>query len=215
MSLPLLPEYRSEDKRSMVFLSSLTKKERNKLENFLSLMDINIFTPIIEAENKEDMILRKEDEFRFYLNSAIPILLKIVNEIDIIEIYDHIRRKITGGVKDKSTAKILLKFLDVAEEHDRYIIKLSSDYEEITRLVQGIVLGEYLRLIVIVQLIMAVILTSLEKKPSAIKSISIIGEKYADKLETFVANFQVSLETDLEHIRKRTLEEDIEKARIL
>ena len=113
--LPLLHEYRLEDKRSMGFLSSLSKKERNKLENILSLMDINIFTPIIEAEDKEDMILRKEDEFRFYLNSVGLILLKIVNEINITEMYDSIRSKVRDAVKDKSTAKILLKFLDIAE----------------------------------------------------------------------------------------------------
>lgn len=178
-------------------------------------MDINIFTPIIEAEDKEEMILRKKDEFLYYLNSAYPILIKIINELNITEMYNGMRKKIIDTVTNKSTARTLLKFLDIAEEHDNYIIKLSSNYEEINRLMQGNIFREYLQLIVTIQLIMAIILTSLERKPSTIRSISIISNKYADKLETFVANFQISLEPDLEHIRKKTNEEDIEKAKIL
>ena len=217
---PFLPTYHQKDTRLVDILPHLTKEERYNLKRIVNLMDEKIFTPIIEAEDKESIIINKSDEFYFYLSSALnPILNKIINKINtpelISKIYDFIRSETKEYIKDDYTSKLLYETFDIIEEHDRYIIDLLPNYEEIISLIEIVGPEKYLHIIKIIQLTIPVTLISFKRKPSVVTNLSLIVNKYADKLEPFVANFQISITPELALVREKTSEEDIEKAKEL
>ncbi len=218
--IPFLPTHHQKDTLLLDVLSDLTKEERDNLQRIVNLMDEKIYTPIIEAEDKESIIINKSDEHYYYLSSALsPLLNKIVNKMNtpelISKIYDLFRDEIKEYIKDDYTSKLLYETFDIIEEHDRYIIDLFPNYEEIISLIELVGPKKYLHNLKIIQLMIPVTLISFERKPSVVTNLSLIANKYANKLEPFVANFQISMTPELTLVREKTSEEDIEKAKEL
>ena len=74
---------------------------------------------------------------------------------------------------------------------------------------------DYFHIAATTSLTLIATMMAIDRNPEAVRSLSLIAKKFADKLEPFVANFQVSLEPELENLREKTSEEDLERAKEL
>ncbi|MFQ6134406.1 MAG: hypothetical protein ACE5KU_01145 [Nitrososphaerales archaeon] len=185
-------------------------------------MNKEILTPIIEAKDKERKIETKVDYYMFYLTHLSPIIRKISKKgtEPLTRISNLLRKEINRNIRDYYTRLSVVFAIDVLEEHDRYIWKLLS--EDVGKLVdfyeRFFETNEpeiYFRTLHKTSLTLNAIMVAMVEKPKVTKELSLIARKYADHLEPFVATFQVLLEPELVHLRKKTEEQDLERMKEL
>lgn len=219
MSLMLIPPS-NEVKFGEIF-PDLAEVELDCLINVASLMNEKIFTPIIEAEDKEKAIEKGLDLYTTYLSEIfVPALPAKAMEWlkrpeTVTKVYEAFRVEIKQKIMDPLTRKEIFSIIDIAEEHDRYTLELRSDIGKFITLIENAGPEIYLRTLVKTSLALNVMLLAIDKKPEAIKSLSQVAERYADELEPFVATFQVIFESELASLKERTSERDVEKAKEL
>lgn len=198
----------------------LTEEEMRKFGRIVDLMADKIFIPIIEAEDKESAIKEKLDLYNSYLNLAFTsIPHKVINQRKLFEfllkIYEYLREEVKEKVGNRYTRMLLFRVINILEEHDTYTAKLFTNFDELIFLIESVGAREYFHAFRTTCLALTVVLLSMDIKPEAVRSLSLIAKKYADELEPFVANFQISIEPELASLREKTSEEDLEKAKEL
>lgn len=203
----------------------LTKEDIRYFKRIVSLMDEKIFIPIIEAEDKESAIEEKLEQYTSYRDLAFapiintPVFYKLIERRKspefLFKITEYLRREVKEKVSDHYTRMLLFSIINVIEEHDRYTAELLPNFEELISLIESVGSKEYLYAFKTTTLSLIVVFTSMDRKPEVVRSLSRIAKKFADELEPFVANFQISIEPDLASLREKTSEEDLEKAKEL
>jgi len=108
----------------------------------------------------------------------------------------------------------LLNVVDTVEEHDLYIVKLLPNFDEIFLLIESLG-AKYYHALFTTSLALTVVMLAISRKPEVVRILSITAKKYADELEPFVANLQISIEPELASLRKRTSEEELTKSKEL
>jgi hypothetical protein len=199
--------------------SDLTEGENENLKRIANLMDKNIFTSIIKSENKEQIIIEKVEQFNYYLYTAFTStdkLIELCQSPELLDrIYAYFRKEVSEKVSSRATRVRLYETIDLVEEHDRIITKVYPNIDELISLIESVGSEDYSHILGIFRLTFTAIIWAMETKPEEIDNLSLIAKKYADKLEPFVANFQISLEPELSSLKKKTSEDDVEKAKEL
>lgn len=198
----------------------LTEGELVQLRNIVELMDKEVFTPVIESPYIEKTIEENLYRYSLYLTQAlIPIYPKLVDMCKrpeaVIDLYNFLRGEIRKKVSDRYSSRLILSALNVAEEHDGYLVKLLSNTRKFMTIVGKAGAQAYLRTFAKTSLAMIVVFLAIDRKPRTVKELSRIVKKYADELDPFVAAFQVFLEPELARLREKTSESKMEKAKEL
>jgi len=199
---------------------SLSEEESKKYKSTMDLINKDIFIPIINSDDKESTIKEKVGQCRYYLDLIYaPIYNKMINWIKmpntINNLYETFRKEVKEKVSDYDACMLIYNTLNIAEENDRYITQLLPNVEDIISLIESVGAEKYLYLFGIFQLSLSVIFKALDENPEAVSNLSLIANKYANELEPFVANFQISITPELATLREKTSEEEIENAKVL
>jgi len=181
---------------------TLTEEEMRKFGHIVDLMVDKLFIPIIEAEDKESAIKEKLDLYNYYLDLYLNLAFttishKMINQHKLFELllkfYECLREEVKEKVSNRYTRILLFKVINILEEHDTYTAKLLTNFDELVFLIDSVGAREYFHAFRTTWLALTVVLLSLDIKSEAIRSLSLIAKKYADELEPFVANFQISI----------------------
>ena len=206
--------------RLMELFPDITEEEMRNLKRIADLMDEKIFIPIVEAEDKESAIKEKLEQYTSYLSLAFtPISHKVIKWSKspefLLKIYEYLREEVKDKVGNLYTRMLLFKVINVCEEHDNYTTKLLPNFDKLILLFESVGAREYFHAFASTSLALTVTMMSMDRKPEAVRSLSLVAKKFADELEPFVANFQISIEPELASLREKTSEENVEKAKEL
>lgn len=129
------------------------------------------------------------------------------------EIYGILRSEVRRKITNRLHRISIFSFIDVAEEHDSYTLTLPLS--KLISVIEEIGTEAYLEIVGKSSLLLALLFVAMGKRPQSIKDLSVIAKNYADQLEPFVATLQVILEPELAPLRRRTPEQEMEKAKEL
>lgn len=209
---------KSEDMADL--FPALTSEERRQLKQATDAIRESIIIPIIEAESKESAVKDKVDQYFRQLGEAlVPILQKVIrwatSPTILSNLYAYLRGEIRKGTRDDDICIRLLRVTDIFEEHDRYMAKILPNWGYLASILEKLGLRDYLNAFGGSSLSLIATLISMDVRPEAVRDLSLLAKFFSDELEPFVANLQISMEPELATLRKRTSEEDIEKAKEL
>ncbi|MGQ9468505.1 MAG: hypothetical protein ACUVTD_01550 [Nitrososphaerales archaeon] len=199
-------------------LPSFTEEEKSYFIHVYGLMLERVIKPILEARNKEAIIKKKVADYLSYQLAFAPVIEKIVewkNSQSFPKFLEFLRREVNEKILDEHNRKSVLSVLDVFEEHERYSLELFSDCDKLMVFFRNNEPEIYFNIQCRMILALIALLVAVDQKVEAIKELSQIAKKYSDKLEPFVATFQVMVEEELAFLRKRASEHEIEEAEVV
>jgi len=214
MSVVLLP-LTFEDWLETVY-ASLPDSKKEQLKNTIALLNQEVFKPILEAKDKEKIIDQCLEKFVAYLIVLISPLIPQLTKMPVAEllpdIYLKIRRHIKKRVKDPVVLARIFEALEISKEHDFYYLQIFPNFGKHLGFLENLEIEEYARAIFKLMLSFNILLLVLDKN-EPVAEFSEVMKKYADRLEPFVAAFQVYLEPDLAHLKKKATEENLNNAK--
>jgi len=218
MNVILIPP--TDDIQLKEILPLLTEEEQNNLKNVVNMMEEKIFIPILESKDKEKTIERELDHYLVYLSQiVIPMLPKWVEWRQqpefAIKLYESLRSEVKKKVVDRYSLLLILRAMNICEEHDRYTSELMSNFSKFMALIEDVGPEVYLHTLTKTSLALTTVLLAINRKPETVRDLSRIVRKYADDLESFVATFQVFIEPELAPLREKTSERNIKRAKNL
>jgi len=198
----------SDFNMSIEIFPYLTNEKRSEIQIILNSMDEKIFNPIMESKDIEKTIENKINDYNFYLSQIYMIFPEIMENFKKTEfldkIYQFLREEIQTKVLERDTRRLLLKSMNLTEEHDRYILDFHSNLDKYMELIDKIGSEVYSNLAIKISLIVTVIFIAIDRKHESLKELSKILNNFTDELEPFIATFQVFLEPELAPLREKT-----------
>jgi hypothetical protein len=127
-------------------------------------------------------------------------------------LYRQLRQRVRKKVRNPVILSRIFEAFDVCEEHDNYFARMFGHIGENMKFLESLGIEEYVHVLSGLSLASNILLMALEKK-EPVAELSEIFKKYADRLEPFVAVFQVHLEPELSHLKKEVGEEKLQSAK--